>query len=185
MKRRCGCSVSAAGSSALATILGPIIQAAGRPGTNAALYWVKAAVTVVALFAIGVVFATADNATQVFAIALTLVTVHVLFVSITAFVLFRNILEVSVWSVLRPAWPSAVAGLAAAGAGRLVQEIVQVPVPIAALLITGATATLVAAGVLFALDAEVNARVRKVLSRLTGGRVAEPVPANVSPESGE
>ena len=52
--RHSGCSVLAVSFGALATILGPTIQAAGRPGTNAALYWVKAAVTAVAVVAIGV-----------------------------------------------------------------------------------------------------------------------------------
>ncbi len=170
---------------ALATILGPTIQAAGRPGTNAALYWVKAAVTAGAVVAIGVRFSSASPAIQVFAIAVTLVAIHVIFVSITAFVLFRRILDASVWSVLRPAWPSVVAALAAAGAGRLVQELVQIPMPIGALALTATVATLVAAGTLFALDDEVNGRARRVLARIARGRSAAPVPANASLHPGD
>jgi O-antigen/teichoic acid export membrane protein len=172
------------GFSALATILGPIIQAAGRPGTNAALYWVKAAVTAVAVVAIGARFDSSGPATQVFAIAVTLVAIHVIFVSITTFVLFRTMLGASVWSVLRPAWPAVVAALAAACAGRLVQVLVPIPVPIGALAVTGTTATVVAVVTLFALDPEVNARVRRTLARITR-RGAAPVPANASLPPGE
>jgi teichuronic acid exporter len=149
----------------LATVLAPTIQAAGRPGTSAALGWAKAAVTVVALVAVGASYASAEAHVQTFAIAAVLAALEAIFVAVSAVVLFRVILHVPMTPVLLPAAPALLSGALALVVGRAVQPALEPANPLTALALTVAAATAAASGSLLLTDAEVTAAVRQVIRR--------------------
>lgn len=142
---------------ALGIILGPAIQAAGRPGVNAVVGWIEALVTISVVGAVGVMNSSADAGTQVLALAVAYLVVRVAFLVGTAVFAFRWIFQAPLSPVLRPIWPAALSALVALGAGWLVQEALDGVAPLVALALTASTAAATAAVVLLVLDAEVSA----------------------------
>jgi O-antigen/teichoic acid export membrane protein len=152
----------------IAITLGPAIQAAGRPGTNAAIGWTKAAVTTVSLVAVGIGMSGADVGAQVFAIAATFAVIHAVFVVGSIVVVFRLVLCVPSGPVLRPALPSLLSACVAVLAGAVVQPLLSDVNALVALLVTGATAACAAGAVLIMADREVSNAGKRVLGRVVG-----------------
>lgn len=158
------------GVTAVGHLLGPAIQAAGRPGVVAAIGWAGAGVAAGMILLVGSAFAAARPAEQVVAMAGAMLAAQGVIAALTVFVALRRVLGVRFRPILAPALPAlAAACLAAAvgiGVGWLGAD--RLP-PAMALLVTGAAATAAAAAVLFTTDAEFVVRVRQ-LGRQFAGR---------------
>ena len=150
----------------IATTLSPAIQAAGRPGTSAAVGWIKAVVTTVALVAVGIGMSDADVTDQVFAIAATFAVIHAIFVLASIVVVFRLVLRVPSGPVIRPALPSLLSGCLAVLAGAVVQPLLSHANALVALLVTCAAAATAAGAVLIVADREVSVAGKRVLGHL-------------------
>ncbi len=150
----------------LGTILAPAIQAVGRPGVSAAIGWVKAGVTAVALATVGILERGATPQVQVLTMAVTFGIIHVSFGAFGVVVVFRWILRLPIGPAVRPAVPALLSGVVAAALGWATQPLTAGLAPLAGLLVTGSVSGLGAAAVLLWLDAEVSATSRRIVRRL-------------------
>lgn len=147
-------------------LIGPILQAMGRPHHEAALVWITAVVSAVCYFGAGYLLRDADLDTQV--LGLTLVNV-VLFAFLTAAVNIYIICRVTATPFRRLRQP--LAAPAGAGAGALVVGVLVsnwlLPrvAPFPQLLITAAASTLTAAVILLAVSPKVRKAVGELRSR--------------------
>ena len=159
-------------ASAMGAILGAVLQAAGRPGTSAAIGWYAAVATVGLMFAVGRVYSSQSPREQVFAIAVTYATIQTLTLLAALIVVYRRLVRISMFAGLRPSLPAATGSAAAIVAGFLVQPLLHGFHPFVGLVATGAAATVVGSLVLIAADREVADRVRPfIVSRhLIGSR---------------
>ncbi len=153
------------------TILGPAIQAAGRPKLGAAIGWTQAALTVVTIGAVGVVWSSAPLSTQVFFIAVAFLAVHAVGVVASTVVMFRTVLRMPAWPTVRTWLPAMAAGLAALVVGIETEAATASVHPIWGLAGTAAVASASAAVVLLALDRDVSDRARRVVGRVIRRRV--------------
>ncbi len=164
------CIGGAAG--AIGAILGAVLQAAGRPGTSAAIGWCAAVATVGLMLAVGRVYSSQSPRQQVFAIAVTYAMIQTLTLLAALIVVYGGLVRISMLAGLRPSLPAVAASAGAVVAGFLVQPLLHGFHPFVGLVVTGAAATVVGSLVLIAADREVADRVRPFLAsrRVIGSR---------------
>jgi PST family polysaccharide transporter len=164
------CIGSAAG--AIGAILGAVLQAAGRPGTIAAIGWCTAVATAGLMFAVGRGYSSHPPREQVFAIAVTYAAIQTLSLLAALVVVYGRLVRISIYAGLRPSLPAAAASGAAVAAGFLVQPLIHGVHPFVGLVVTGAAATVAGSLVLIAADREVAERVGPLIGsrHLVGAR---------------
>jgi teichuronic acid exporter len=145
-------------------LLGPTLQAVGRPGLNSLFAWIQVVIGVGAFYAVGrMLRGSADDNGQVAWIALTMAAVELLVTVVMAYVTFKRILGVRVRTVLRPTWPALAAGLLAFGAVFAVDHLEPHTSWVVKFLAYGTLACLVAGAVLMVFDRRLSQLVlRKV-----------------------
>lgn len=164
------CIGSAAG--AIGAVLGAVLQAAGRPGSIAAIGWCTAIATIGLMVAVGRVYSSHPPREQVFAIAVTYAAIQTLSLLAALIVVYGRLVRISMYAGLRPSLPAAAASLAAVAAGFLVQPLIHGVHPFVGLVVTGTAATIAGALVLIAVDREIAERVQHLIrsKRLVGTR---------------
>jgi PST family polysaccharide transporter len=169
----------------LCLLLGPALQAIGRPGTLAAIHWIRGALSVLTLATVGALMTGHAPVAQATAIALGGVGVQLLLNAITVWITVRRAAGTAVSAFLAPTVPALLAAISAAAVG-IPAELLGaggLP-PIAGLAVIGAGAGLVAAVLLWSTDPRLRQLVLDRLrrrpdpDRLVGG----PVPAAGEPE---
>ena len=94
-------------------LLGPALQAVGRPGINTALSWLQLAVGVTTFYYIGQwLNGCHDDRTQVAAIALGMSALELSITILMMYITFVRVLKVSPWQILGPTVPALIAGSA-------------------------------------------------------------------------
>jgi PST family polysaccharide transporter len=173
-------------------LLGPALQAIGRPGRLAAIAWLRGALGVAALAGVGAGLAgSGDPPGQAAAVALAGIAIQAVVTWISLRAAVHRAAGAPVLRFLAPTAPAALAAIAAAlvplAAGRLglagADPVVELPV-------LGAAATLAAATVLWLADRPLR---RQLLARLPGRRPAAPAttgpaatgPATTGPATAE
>jgi PST family polysaccharide transporter len=166
---------------ALGAIFGAALQAAGRPGTSAAIGWGMAIATMATMSFVGIGLRDGTGPTQVFAIALVFTVIHAIATLVASVIVFRRILRTPLLPAVRPAVPAMVSGLTAGLAGWALQPLLGQASSLNGLLVTGTVTTLIAGAVLFGADATVRGRALGLLTRALPRRSAEPAVAEHIP----
>lgn len=151
----------------------PALQAAQRPGLPAMMTWVSAALMTGAILVAAQVTAGSGIMDQLLAVATALIGVHTVLALVTGYLVFGRVLRISALPTLLAVVPSLLAALGAAAAGWAVLRLVgDGPPVLVQLLLTGTVATLVAGGLVLALDGQariwLGMAVRKVRARRVG-----------------
>ena len=160
------CAGGAIGS--LGTIFGAALQAAGRPGTVAAIGWGMAGSTVLIMWLVGVRLSSANPQTQVVAMAVVFSAIQAVATVVCVPILFRRILRIRMIPAFRPALPAVSASVAAVLSGWGMQPLLVGASPFRGLVVSATVATICASAVLIVADAEVSSYCR----RLFAGRPA-------------
>ncbi|HLU45708.1 MAG TPA: oligosaccharide flippase family protein [Natronosporangium sp.] len=159
----------------VSNLLGPAIQAAGRPGIAAAIGWISAGVAAALLITVGLWYGGAATTDQALAMAAAMLGAQLVTALLTLCWAIRGVLRLRLGPILGPAAPALLAAVAAAAsgiaAGRLGAD--QFPA-LAGLLVTGTAGALAAGAVLFGLDARFVARVRQLLNRSSSPTNGQP-----------
>lgn len=159
----------------VSNLLGPAIQAAGRPGVAAAIGWISAGVAAALLIVAGVRYGTAATSDQALAMAVAMLAAQAVTALLTLFWAVRGVLKLRLRPILGPAAPALLAAVAAAAAGIAAGRLGADQWPaLVGLVVTGTAGALAAGAVLFGLDAQFVARVRQLLGR-------SPSPTNGQP----
>ncbi|MEV6525261.1 oligosaccharide flippase family protein [Longispora sp. NPDC051575] len=154
-------------------LLGPALQAAGRPGTLSVVVWSQAGLSLVGYAAVGYFADGMTVSEQVFGIALTTLISEVVVVAAALWWTLRRVLGVPWWPTLAPTVPAALAGVAGFLVAAFVDQYDRHLPPVVAVLLQGVVGVLVAGGLLLVLDA----KARELLRRL--GRKLRLTPARV------
>jgi hypothetical protein len=101
----------------LGAVLAPATQASGRPGLNAALGWIQAAVSAAVIAVVGWAFAQGGATTQVLAIATTFLVLRVAFLICMGVITVRTVFHTRFGVLLGPSKPALLAAVAALAAG--------------------------------------------------------------------
>ncbi|GAB7050421.1 oligosaccharide flippase family protein [Catenuloplanes indicus] len=150
----------------LGSILTPAVQAAGRPGVGAVIGWVEAAVAAISIVAVGLWMRDAAVGSQVLAIAWTVFAVQGVMTVVYVWVALYRVLRLTARVVLLPSLPPLVAGLAALGAGLLIESLLGAGFNVfLGLLLTGFTAVGVAVLLLTGLDSRARGLVVSLVRR--------------------
>ncbi|GIG60856.1 hypothetical protein Lfu02_52280 [Longispora fulva] len=154
-------------------LLGPALQAAGRPGTLSVVVWSQAGLSLVGYAVVGHFADSMTVAEQVFGIALTTLVSEVVVVAAALWWTLHRVLQVPLWPALGPTLPAALAGVVGFGVAALIDAVDRHLPPAVAVLLQGTVAVLVAGGLLIVLDS----KARDILGRL--GRKLRLTPARV------
>jgi PST family polysaccharide transporter len=148
-------------------MLGPALQAVGRPGLNSALAWFQLALGVGTFWMIWQWFGgTEDARTQVAVIAIAMAGLELSVTVLMMYVTFNRVLKVSTWQILAPTVPALVAGLSAFTVTWLVDRAGLVGGGwTLKFLVYGTLASLIASGLLLTLDGRVRGMVMRKLGR--------------------
>jgi O-antigen/teichoic acid export membrane protein len=149
----------------LGAVLAPATQAAGRPGVNATVGWIQAAVSAAAIASVGWVFAHGSPMSQVLAIATTFLVLRLAFLIIMAMIMVRLVFQASVGMLLGPAKPALLSAVAAVAAGLTAELALPSMTPLLDALVTAGTAAAAAAAVLLAKDPLVRQIARRMFRR--------------------
>lgn len=146
---------------AYGVVLGPALQAVGRPARLAALAWGEGVVKVVAFLAVGLLITTDVPAAQAATIAGAVVATQLMLVTVTIQVVRRTV--GAKVRLLAPTLPAILAGLVGFGLGQL-GGLPEAP-PLVRLCIAAALAGCGAATVLWLTDRRARALVREYVHR--------------------
>lgn len=149
----------------LGAVLAPATQAAGRPGINATVGWIQAAVSAAAIASVGWVFANGSPTSQVLAIATTFLVLRATFLVIIGVIMARVVFQAPVRTLLGPAKPALLSAVAALVAGFAVRLALPATTPLVHALVTVVIAVAAAATVLLATDPLVRQIARQMLRR--------------------
>lgn len=154
-------------------LLGPTLQAVGRPGLNSAFAWIQVAFGTFCFYlAHRALVGSADNNGQVAVIALTMAGIEFVVTVIMAYVTLRRILKVRMWTVFGPTWPALLAGILSWGAVTLLDSANLHTTWVVKFFLYGILATAVAGIILLLLDRRLAAMVKGKLGprlkRFTG-----------------
>lgn len=142
--------------SAFSLLIGPVLQALGRPGLLAALAWGRALAGVAAFLAVGVLFSDASHADQVSSVAAAFLVLQALVAAAVVALVTRRT-SVGWRAQVRVMLPGLAAGLAAAGTTALRETVGLAGIhPLADLAVTGLTALAAATAVLVVVDPTVR-----------------------------
>jgi PST family polysaccharide transporter len=134
-------------------LLGPTLQAVGRPGLNSAFAWIQVAFGTFCFYlAHRALAGSADNNGQVAVIALTMAGIEFVVTVIMAYVTLRRILKVRIWTVFGPTWPALLAGILSWGAVMLLDSTNPHTTWLVKFVLYGTLATVVAGVILLLLD---------------------------------
>lgn len=165
-------------------LLGPALQAAGRPGRLAAISWLRGLSGVAAFVAVGAAMTGRAAGAQAAAIATALIGVQLVAVIVMQQITRRTV-GVKL-RLLRPTLPAVVAAVLGAGVPLGLEWAgVRLGPPLLHLLAAGAAGALVAGAGLWALDRRLRSTVRRRLSRRFGppSGAAAPQPVGDGPVS--
>ncbi|MGI5178501.1 lipopolysaccharide biosynthesis protein [Dactylosporangium sp. CA-152071] len=156
-------------------LLGPALQAVGRPGINTALSWFQLAVGVGTFYLIGQwLNGSTDDRAQVAAIALGMSAVELSITILMMYITFVRVLKVSTWQILGPTVPAFIAGSAGFLVPFLVDRFGLVSGPwVLKLLVYGVLATGIAGGLLLALDTRTRGMVMRKVQPLLGKKLGK------------
>jgi teichuronic acid exporter len=134
-------------------LLGPTLQAVGRPGLNSAFAWIQVAFGTFCFYlAHRALAGSPDNNGQVAVIALTMAGIEFVVTVIMAYVTLRRILHVRMWTVFGPTWPALLAGISSWAVVMLVDGANLHTTWLVKFVLYGSIATIVAAIILLLLD---------------------------------
>jgi len=156
-------------------LLGPALEALGRPGLLAAITWIQAVIVVVALVIVGNAFSDAPGHEQVLAIAVTSMVIDVGRGIALLYVTFTHVLKSSVFVLLRPLFPSFVAGVVGYAVPTLAVRAIGEHSAFVDFLIYGTLATLAAAAVLLLTDAKAREYFFSGIARVRRSPAPQPV----------
>jgi len=147
-------------------LLGPALQAIGKPGRLAAIAWGRGLLGVAVFVVVGLVAAHGTPVRQASAIALAAIGLNLVLTAIAVHTTVRRTVDGSIVDFLVPTLPAVLAALAAAAVAFLPNL-----GPLASLLVNGAAAGAVAGALLWLTDGRLRTMVR---ARLARRRIAEP-----------
>ncbi len=150
-------------------LLGPALQAVGRPGINTALSWFQLAVGVTTFYFIGQwLKGSQDDRAQVAAIALGMAGLELSITILMMYITFVRVLKVNTWQILGPTVPAFLAGAAGFLVPFAVDRFDLVGGPwVLKFVVYGVLATGISGGLLLALDTRIRGMVmRKVQPKL-------------------
>lgn len=144
-------------------LLGPALQAVGRPGINTALSWFQLCVGVGTFYLIGQwLNGSKDDRAQVAAVALGMAAVELAITILMMYITFVRVLKVSTWRILGPTVPAFIAGSLGFLVPFLVDRFDLVGGPwLLKLVIYGILATGISGGLLLALDTRTRGMVMR------------------------
>ncbi|MGH3737179.1 MAG: lipopolysaccharide biosynthesis protein [Micromonosporaceae bacterium] len=164
------CAIGAIG--VYGVLLGPALQAAGRPGMLSLLAWIRAGLGVAAFAIAGYAFRDSAVAVQVVAIAAIALGVQALITVVTTQLTLHRVLGVRVGAVLAPTIPAAAAGGIAWLVGGLLDMFGgRALSPFAELLLYGSVTGVFAFTALLASDPRAVTLVRQHLGPVLGRRL--------------
>lgn len=146
-------------------LLGPTLQAVGRPGLNTALSWFQLVVGVTVFYFIGQwLNGSTDDRAQVAAIALGMSALELSITILMMYITFVRVLKVNTWQILGPTVPAFLAGAAGFLVPFLIDRFGLVGGPWALkFVVYGVLATGISGGLLLAFDTRTRGMVmRKV-----------------------
>lgn len=160
-------------------LLGPTLEALGRPGLLATVTWVQAVIGVAALVVVGRAYSDAAGGEQVLAIAVTTMAIDLARGAMLLYVTFTYVLKSSVLGLLRPLLPSLVAGVAGYGIPIVLSRGLGEHAAIVDVLLYGSLATVAAGTVLLLTDAKARQYLSSGITRIRNGPAAQPVKVEV------
>jgi PST family polysaccharide transporter len=150
----------------LGAILAPATQAAGRPGINATVGWIQAAVSAAAIASVGWVFAHGSSPTkQVLAVATTFLVLRLAFMVIIWMIMVRLVFQAPIGRLLAPAKPPLLSAVAALAAGFSIKLVLPSTTALIGALVTASVAAAAAGAVLLAKDPLVRQVARRAVRR--------------------
>ncbi|MDG6106037.1 lipopolysaccharide biosynthesis protein [Dactylosporangium aurantiacum] len=151
-------------------LLGPALQAVGRPGINTALSWFQLVVGVTTFYFIGQLLnGSTDDRAQVAAIALGMSAVELSITILMMYITFVRVLKVNTWQILGPTVPAFVAGAAGFLVPFLIDRSGMVGGPwVLKFVVYGVLATGISAGLLLGLDGRTRGMVMGKLGTKLG-----------------
>lgn len=151
-------------------LLGPALQAVGRPGINTALSWFQLVVGVTTFYFIGQwLNGSQDDRAQVAAIALGMSAVELSITILMMYITFVRVLKVDTWQILGPTVPAFIAGAAGFLVPFAVDRFDLVGGPwVLKFVVYGVLATGISAGLLLALDGRTRGMVMRKLGNKLG-----------------
>ncbi|MET7424113.1 lipopolysaccharide biosynthesis protein [Dactylosporangium sp. NPDC005555] len=148
-------------------LLGPALQAVGRPGINTALSWFQLAVGVTTFYYIGQLLnGSTDDRAQVAAIAIGMSAVELSITILMMYITFVRVLKVNTWQILGPTVPAFVAGAVGFLVPFLIDRFGLFDGPwLLKLVVYGVLATGISGGLLLALDTRTRGMVMRKLGK--------------------
>ncbi|MGH3680608.1 MAG: lipopolysaccharide biosynthesis protein, partial [Natronosporangium sp.] len=168
----------AAVSYVFGSLLGPALEALGRPGLLAKLAWLQGAVAVGLFALVGYQVGKQAGSTQLLAIVAATVVVELALTALMLHVAVRRVMGVSTWTVIAPTLPSFAGGLIAFGGVTLLQRATGGYPPLLELVVSGLAGLALAATAVLATDRLARGLVRRVVAR-TRAAVAGPRAARI------
>lgn len=159
---------------AMSMFLGPILQAAGRPGVLAWLTWISAGLSALSFVGSGLLLAGLSIERQVVLLAAIRTAVFVPTLFVVVFPVFRRILGLGGGRLVAAVWPASVAALVGFGAVHLMQELfgsAWMEPPLIGIALAGALSGLVTIGLLALIEPAAR-RLPGTLIRKVRGRAA-------------
>ncbi|WP_018351196.1 lipopolysaccharide biosynthesis protein [Longispora albida] len=151
-------------------LLGPALQAAGRPGALSVVLWGQAVLSVGGYAAVGLLTSGSSVAAQVTGIALTTLVSEFVAVSGALWYTMRRVLGVPLWPALAPTVPAALAGVVGFLTVALGDRMSRSLDPLLAVILEGAAGVLVVGALVLGFDTRARDLAGRLARRLTPAR---------------